>query len=489
MQTRTLLVMFCAAAAVLIGVLALWRDDVAPDSAQAPHAAPAVQASNSETELLAPAPDPERSEARSPEPGVVRAAVERTTTRATLTGIVMESGNPVAHASVMISRGSSELSQYAVRAEAVNVTREVRQQREARDRSGPRTASDAEGRFRVDISSLFHGGPPAALWIEVSAVNRNTNHFDLPLSPSLRDAVPAEFEQEVTLEFQNACVVFVAFTFPLTDRAQGEQRIEVAPRVMVLRADDDGALRQMDVSRWGQDADGGHEIGMECDNSYVLLAAARGWRPIGVRVQPIGETHLGRFELERGKSASGRVVSDGAPARALVTLELVGGSARTRVLGDEYCELNGAFERARLTVQTNADGEFRAEGLAAARYRVRVVPADSPHATGDLDREIDVPADNLLFEFELGQVDLRVRRGGAPAAGQLISIHHRSANGNSGGSLVTDGDGAAVLRLRRDQRTTLELRWREFKDGPEYVRQVDAPFPGVGRRAELVIDL
>lgn len=71
----------------------------------------------------------------------------------------------------------------------------------------------------------------------------------------------------------------------------------------------------------------------------------------------------------------------------------------------------------------------------------------------------------------------------------MISIHHRSPNGNSGGALVTDNDGAALLRLRPDQRTTLEWRWREFKGGPEYVREVDAPFPGVGQRSELVIEL
>jgi hypothetical protein len=489
MQTRTLLVVFCAAAAVLIAALLLRPDDTSAETGRASQTAPAAQPSRTETELLTPAPDAEHDTARSNEAGVVRAAVEHTPTRATLTGRVLRDALPVAQARVSVSRGVSDLAQYAVRTQAVNVTPEVREQQEAREYVGPLTECDAEGRFRIDISSLFRSGPPAALWIQVSAPTSRANHFELPLPTSLRDAAPAEFEHDVTLELEPACVVHVAFTFATGEQAQGEQPNKRSPPVKVVRVEGDDKLQQNSPSLWRHGRNGEHEIGLECGERYVLLSADSGWRPIGVSVQPSAETHLGRFELERGAAVSGRVVSDGAPARALVTLELVGGGPRTHLFNDEFCELNGAYERARLSVQTNANGEFRAEGLATARYKVRVAPADSPSATGDREREIEVPADNVVFELELGQIDLRVRRAGAPAVGQLISIHHRSANGNSGGALVTDKDGAALLRLRPDQRTTLELRWREFKGGPEYVRQVDAPFPGVGQRAELVIEL
>lgn len=419
----------------------------------------------------------------------MRAAVERTPTRATLTGIVLRDGDQVTGAQVSVARGVSELAQYAVRAEAVNVTHELRTQLRTRTYAGPRTDSDGEGRFRIDISSLFRNGPPTALWIQVSAPTSRANHFELPLSQFLHDEAPAVFEHDVTLQLEPACVVHVAFNFPTSEQAQGEQPNKRTPPVTVVRVGGDAHLRPNSPSVWRHGRDGEHEIGLECGESYVLLSADSGWRPIGVSVQPTAETHLGRFELERGASVSGRVVSDGAPVRALVTLELVGGGARTGFGNDEFCELNGVYERARLTVPTNADGEFRADGLANARYRVRAVPADNPHATGDVAREIDAPAENLLLQFELGRLDLRVRRAGQPVAGQMISIHHRSPNGNSGGALVTDNDGAALLRLRPDQRTTLELRWREFKGGPEYVRQLDAPFPGVGQRAELVIEL
>lgn len=489
MQTRTLLVVLCAAAAVLIAALFLRPDDASADTARASQTAPAAQPLRTETELLTPAPDAARDAAPSNEVGLVRAAVERTPTRATLTGRVLRDARPVAQARVTVAKGVSDLSRYAVRTEALNVTREVQEQREPREYVGSLVESDAEGRFRIDISSLFRNGPPTALWIQVSAPTSRANHFELPLSQFLHDAAPAVFEHDVTLQLEPACVVHVAFNFPTSEQAQGEQPNKRTPPVTVVRVGGDANLRPSSPSVWRHGRDGEHEIGLECGESYVLLSADSGWRPIGVSVQPTAETHLGRFELERGASVSGRVMSEGAPVRALVTLELVGGGARTRLGTDDFCELNGVYERARLTVPTNADGEFRADGLANARYRVRAVPADNPHATGDVAREIDSPAENVLLQFELGRLDVRVRRAGAPVAGQMISIHHRSPNGNSGGALVTDNDGAALLRLRPDQRTTLELRWREFKGGPEYVRQVDAPFPGVGQRAELVIEL
>lgn len=488
MRTRTLLVVLGSAAAVLIAAL-WWRGgDTSTNAAQAPQARPAAQEPRSEPELLAPTPDPERSAAPPSEPSVVRATVELTPTRATLTGIVLEAGVPVEGANVVVVRGTSDLAQYAVRAEVINVTREVRQQREARIRSGPRTQSDAEGRFSLDISSLFRSGPPAALWIEVRAGGRYTNHYDLPLSPALRDAAPSEFEHEVTLALEPACIILASFALAEVEPARAEHPVAEAPRILLLRVDDDD-LRRTGMLSSSVGATGEYQIGVECDLAYVLLAHAPGRRPLGLRVQAVGETRLGRFELERGASVNGRVMCSGAPTRALVTFELEDDSQAVRFVDDQFCERNGVFECGRLSVQTNANGEFRAEGLAAARYKVRVVPADNPSATSDREWKIEVPANNVVFELELGQIDLRVRRAGAPAVGQMISIHHRSPNGNSGGALVTDNDGAALLRLRPDQRTTLELRWREFKGGPEYVRQVDAPFPGVGQRAELVIEL
>jgi len=274
---------------------------------------------------------------------------------------VRSSDGPVVGALVTVTRGEVEFDPHLVLASAFNVTEQFAGERNA---PGPSATTDELGSAEVDISALFESTLPGGLWLRVDVNGEETNHFELAL-PRAQGAART-LARRMPLVLLPRCSVSAIALAPENDDDSDATRLSL----LKLRGLDAFEPVRGDArNTWRP---GERRFALECGVTYALLCVAPNRRPLSMPVVAAGHTRLGELALDPGCALSGRVQRNGAPVRGEVLVTLLDAKAELWVGGAALTKWQGSLEHASVLTTTAADGAFRIEGLAPARYRVRV---------------------------------------------------------------------------------------------------------------------
>ena len=235
-----------------------------------------------------------------------------------------------------------------------------------------RGTPERDGSFELDVTPLFEDVRPARpreeLLLRVDHPDHAPGEARIRLATAVEGRYEPLYEADVRLEDAARIEgrVLDEHGRPREDARVAAFRVEGdVPHGPPLDAQDCGRSFALRLARPGR---------------YAVVALVPGQRP-GTALVDVSVGHtlsIGALGLPAGQWIEGRAPYAGGGARVQAEIDAPG--PRSTVDGQELVWHAGAFERARVGADTEADGSFTLSGLAPAFHHLHATPSVSPGA-------------------------------------------------------------------------------------------------------------
>ncbi|MCK6448852.1 MAG: sigma-70 family RNA polymerase sigma factor [Planctomycetes bacterium] len=342
--------------------------------------------------------------------------------------------------------------------------------------------ADASGEFRVDLAPIFDAATKESPLEElvVSAEHPRTTRVEVRVRVA---GAEARSTYSVELALDEAAILIGRVLAP-AHAGSADSRAAAAPIEVGLLTFADGRPQLPLIDRASVGGDGSFLLRAAAARECLFVAFSSAAAPYSrvLRLSPGLPVDVGTVTLDAGSRLDGRVARAGEP----VERALVGIAARREfdvvlpVLGARLGWRDGEFHRSGAMVETDADGRFVANGLAAGRYTLEVLRGEGLRGAQKLSAPLDTDAPGTVaLELSSARLEIAVLdSAGRPARGAAtFAIEGAPAQATASGAKFGDG-GALALDLApfATVRVTLDCPGERVE-----TFEFDAPGPGETR--------